>query len=903
MNKSLKRFSVLTFLFLWVNLHFAYSQQRSDELMKQDLARANALITSYRNDTAKIVIGKLMAEVKKQKQLDSPFGLKVQLAKAISLEHDDLDSSAMQLLLQVKEWAKQKKIWDVFTQTCIALAHLYENISQSSQSLEHLQLAQNTIRLNKLDSLYPLFAVRMSSYQRIFPRDKDSSLFYAKEALRTAPKFKLDIAEATAHMLLGMLLEKTSYEKALWHCLAALRLFQKLEDYTESAAMCYNISSLNYQYNKFKQALAYNDSSITLAKKAIIKGHEGSHSLYKGYKFRGIIFKALGQADSAWFYLKKGYEMELNYNQKIENHKIIEVAARYNDEKKTIQIAEQIQQRNNILTIGLLIILFTATLSYYYLKLRQANEITQKQETQLRMLDIAKSQFFANVSHEIRTPLTLIHGSINLLLKENQLTEKQSKLLKAANINSKQLHKMVNEILDLRKLEMGKMVLKTEPTLIASFFRTHIQQFESFAESKQIKLLSNINIGNEIIAEIDKEKCRQVIYNLLSNACKYTTSGGKITVDVLLENEQLTLNVADTGSGIHPDDLPLIFDRFFQSNRKEQLYAGGTGIGLSLCQDYAALFDGKLYAESELGKGSIFYFSFPILLIEQDNLSKFALADNEFIQFSEINNEAENSINASITALSSTKPTILVVEDNVGLQEYITMVLEEKYNIITAENGQIALEKLTNSPAKIDLILSDLMMPVMDGFKLLEKLKAENSTRHIPVIMLTARAETTDKLKALRIGVDDYLLKPFDEEELNVRIDNLLQNLSIRKLEIENQNTEPLQAITYEEDRLWLENFEQFIKKNIADELLSIPAIGNEFAMSESTLLRTLKRLTGLSPIQYLQEIRMNEARGLLENRIFKSVAIVAKKVGFSDSKTFSRSFKKRFGKLPSDLI
>ncbi len=901
MNNSLKIFTILACLFLWVNPNLGYSQKISKEYkMTQDLARANALITSYRNDTAKIVIGKLMAEVTKQKQFDSPFGLKVQLAKAISLEHDDLDSSAMQLLLHVKERAKQKKTWDVFTQTCIALAHLYENISQSSQSLEHLQLAQNTIRLNKLDSLYPLFAVRMSSYQRIFPRDKEASLFYAKEALRTAPKFKLDIAEATANMLLGMLLEKTSYEKALWHCLAALRIFQKLEDYTESAAMCYNISSLNYQYNKLQSALAYNDSSITLAKKAIIKGHEGSHSLYKGYKFRGTILKAMGQTDSAWFYLKKGYEMELNYNQKIENHKIIEVAARYNDEKKTIQIAEQIQQRNNILTIGLLIILFTATLSYYYLKLRQANEITQKQETQLRMLDIAKSQFFANVSHEIRTPLTLIHGSINLLLKENQLTEKQSKLLNAANNNSKQLHKMVNEILDLRKLEMGKMVLKTEPTLIASFFRTHIQQFESFAESKQIQLFSNINIGNEIIAEIDKEKCRQVIYNLLSNACKYTTSGGKITVDVLLENEQLTLSVADTGSGIHPDDLPLIFDRFFQSNRKEQFYAGGTGIGLSLCQDYATLFDGKIYVESELGKGSIFHFSFPLLPII---IPGFSLADAESVQFSETNNEAGNTINTSLPVFNRTKATILVVEDNVGLQEYIMMVLEDKYNIITAGNGQIALEKLTNSPSKIDLILSDLMMPVMDGFQLLEKLKAENSTRHIPVIMLTARAETTDKLKALRIGVDDYLLKPFDEEELNVRIDNLLQNLSIRKLELDNQNTEPFQAITHEEDRLWLENFEQFIKKNIANELLSIPTIGDEFAMSESTLLRTLKRLTGLSPIQYLQEIRMNEARTLLENRTYKSVAIIGAKVGFSDAKTFSRSFKKRFGKLPSDLI
>ncbi len=230
------------------------------------------------------------------------------------------------------------------------------------------------------------------------------------------------------------------------------------------------------------------------------------------------------------------------------------------------------------------------------------------------------------------------------------------------------------------------------------------------------------------------------------------------------------------------------------------------------------------------------------------------------------------------------------------------LILSEKYHVLTAGNGQEALQKLVSSPTGrvgVGAILSDLMMPVMDGFQLLEALKSDDATRHIPVIMLTARAEARDKLKALRIGVDDYITKPFDEEELMVRIENLLNNQAARFQDMPEEAAAP--ALT-EADREWLGRFEAFVQKNLSNSILSIPVLADEFAMSESTLLRQLKRLTGLTPVQYLQEVRLDKARRSLEDRTYDSVARVAAAAGYSDARSFSRIFKLRFGKAPSEV-
>lgn len=884
----------------------------------QDLVRANAFIAAYRNDTARIIVKRLMDEVTKQNQLDSPFGLKVQLAQGTALEHEDKDSIAMQILLHVKEQSSEKKLWDIFTQSCIALALLHENMERSSQSFENLQQAQYAISHYGQDALYPAFAVRMSSYYRVFTQSKDSALFYAQEVLRTAPQFKSDMAEATAHMLMLFLLRKTSYEKELEHGFAALRIFQKLKVYVVSAAMYNNISRVYYDYNKIQLALAFNDSTIIDADKAIAEGCERTNIQYTAYQFRGTILKSLGQTDSAWYYMNKGHDMELDWVSNTENHKIVEVEARYNDEKKVQQIAKQVQQRNGLLVIGLLILLFAAALSYYYVKLRKANDITQKQEAQLRTLDMAKSRFFANISHELRTPLTLILGPLSTLLKNETLNNVGLTHAQLAQSNAQNLLKLVNEILDLSKLESGKMKIQETTVRFQPFISRLVSAFESHAEYLGIHYQLEYKAAERLRLDLDAEKTTQIVNNLLSNALKFTPSGGSVSVKIEDLSNVMRLTVSDTGRGIHPNDLPHVFNRFYQTNQVDAAIEGGTGIGLALCRELADVMEGRIWVESVLGKGSQFYVEFP----KKEVLG----VGNEALPTDSGNFESSPNLSATPHTEGGTdlrslgdfanQQTILVVEDNRDLRTYIADILRgSNYTVLETENGREALNLLQILETKNQLpqlILSDIMMPVMDGFQLLKVLKDTPTFQQIPVVMLTARADIRDKLTALRIGVDDYLLKPFDAEELVTRIQNLLKNKAIREKEVigevtgsgnlENSpNLTPL--LISEPDRAWLENFEQYVQKNFASDVLSVSMLAETFFMSESTLLRQLKRLTGLTPVQYLQEIRLNEARHLLENRQYDSIAKVALKVGYVDSRSFSRSFKQRFGKLPSDLL
>ncbi|GHB62205.1 hypothetical protein GCM10007390_14960 [Persicitalea jodogahamensis] len=583
-----------------------------------------------------------------------------------------------------------------------------------------------------------------------------------------------------------------------------------------------------------------------------------------------------------------------------------------NEKNRGLELNLKKSQLTYSLVILVLVALLAVGLVMGYIRQRRGkveladkNRLIQLHANQLESLDLAKSRFFANISHELRTPLTLIAGPIATLMRENQLSEKHTTLLKIANRSVRQLESMVKEILDLRKLEMGKMPLDLEATRLKAFFEVHLDQFQSLGQWKKIHYSHEVRVPSGTVADLDQEKCRQVLYNLLSNAFKFTPANGKVRVEVELQGEELLLRVKDTGPGIAPDDLPHIFDHFFQTSQKDRSLAGGTGIGLALCHEYTRLMNGAIRVESKPDEGTVFFISWPVDVSSKQPSTPVPL----YVPPVEAGCEGHASLGEPVIEPYPTdpatgpRPTILVVEDNPGLREYIGLILSEKYLVLFAEHGAAALEKIKHGKPAIDLILSDLMMPVMDGYQLLERLKSGDATRHIPVIMLTARVELADRLHALRIGVDDYLTKPFDEEELVVRIENLLKNQSTRRQEVFVENKEIGDEFQLAEaDQKWLENFETYIRTNLESGLLDIPSLSETFAMSESTLLRQLKRLTGLSPSKYLQEIRLNEARLLLESGTPVSVAVLASRVGYKNAGSFARSFKKRFGKLPSDF-
>ncbi len=641
------------------------------------------------------------------------------------------------------------------------------------------------------------------------------------------------------------------------------------------------------------------------------------------FKLKAEMAEADGDFEHALLYLKNMYFYEARLKGKNAGFDL----RNYNLQLEKDQLATESKNKNLQLQIkniqllsalaGTLLVLLLAAFLFVGLRrqrkqkqhLAAQNSLIQQQTEQLKSLDVAKSRFFANVSHELRTPLTLMLSPVHTLLKEKNWTEKQQRLLRIASQSGQQLEQLIGEILDLRKLESGNMKLYETPTEIQPFFQTYLAQFESLAEHKQIDFSYTIDAANGLIVRIDQTKCRQILYNLLSNAFKFTPPQGNISVKVQIQNDRLLLTVADSGTGIHADDLPHVFDRFFQTTRPDKPVEGGTGIGLHLCQEYAHLFGGTIEVHSTEGNGSVFQVQFPVAVADGLPASVQHMADVDVTPVQDIGIVGANDAGAAVAHVpDASKPTVLVVEDKAELQEYLRMILAEKYQVVTAENGQVAsewlLQQRTNGLPLPAIILSDLMMPVMDGYQLLEKLKSDDATRHIPVIMLTARVDVQDKLKALRIGVDDYLLKPFDEEELMVRMENLLKNqlmrLAYRAMEAEPAEKTPLLSAA---DRTWLETFEAYIRRHLASDLLTVSELARQFTMSESTLLRQLKRLTGLSPLQYIQEVRLHEARTLLENGTYNSIAQVALKTGYDDPRYFSRIFRQQFGKSPSNIL
>jgi signal transduction histidine kinase/CheY-like chemotaxis protein len=882
------------------------------------LAQAENYILSYKNDSAVQISNLMIHTLKQQNQLESPLGLKTQLVLARALEHNQADSISQRLLLHVKQNCQKEGPWDTYIKCCLALALLEENIGRPAQCLEHLNDAKAAIDREGLHTYYPSYAMRACSYHRVLIQNRDSAVYYAKEILRTAPIHQMVLEEAWGNMLLASLLSSPNDPEFLKHFQASAKLFITIEDYTGLSYAFGAISSSYSHAGDLSTAMAYNDSTIVAAQKSIAAGNKWNHALFGAYQFRADLFRQMERHDSAWHYLQKGYETELTFVRESESAKALEIDARYLNEKKARQIQEQtkairFEQRMKkmlLLIVGIVFLLalgLAVGLVRYIRGMRELaekNSIIEQQAEQLRSLDSAKSRFFANISHELRTPLTLLLGAISTIKKENHLTEKQQQLVLLANRGGEELGRLIHEILDLGKLESGKMAANREPVRVAAFFSTYFAQFESLAERKKIRFTFETDIDEDTTALLDKEKCRQMVYNLLSNAFKFTHAGGSVSGALHIDGGMLQLRVADTGTGIHPDDLPHIFERYFQTNQVNATAQGGTGIGLALCREYARFLDGEITAQSRLGEGSEFVIRFPVALTESAPAlpeTGEGLAD-EVLPAAAGSGGLSPAQAVSLGSAVRAKPAILVVEDNFELQAYLRTVLEGEYRVITADNGQVALDVLS-SASDIQLIISDLMMPVMDGYQLLEALKSNDATRHIPTIMLTARAEARDRLKALRIGVDDYLTKPFDEEELLVRIENLLKNKAARLEETATEPTaEKAAPVLSAADRDWLENFEEHVRKNLASDLLTVPELAHHCLMSESTLLRQLKRLTGLTPQQYLMELRLDKARQLLEAHSRLPLAKIASQAGYSDVRSFSRSFRQRFGKLPSEL-
>jgi signal transduction histidine kinase/DNA-binding response OmpR family regulator len=521
-----------------------------------------------------------------------------------------------------------------------------------------------------------------------------------------------------------------------------------------------------------------------------------------------------------------------------------------------------------------------------------------EQNARLKELDNLKTTFFANISHELRTPLTLISGPIKELIQKYPAES----LLPMMQRNTQRLLTLINQLLDISKLEAGQMQVEVSKQNISQYFRTLTSSFTSLAESQHITFETTVTHETPE-GYIDKDKLDKIIINLLSNAFKFTAKGGKVTA--ALENrsdKSITITISDTGIGIKKDKLDKIFDRFYQVDSSQSRKFEGTGIGLALVKELVGVLKGTISVESQENVGTVFKVNIPVdVKTWKDEITE-VKAETADYSPNLIESLLPNDITDSIPENTNNEQEniLLVVDDNADIRAYIRSIFEKDYEVIEAINGKEgiskAFEKIPN------MIISDLMMPEMGGFEFCKALKSDEKTSHIPIIMLTARADMASKMEGLELGADDYLTKPFNKEEIVVRVRNLI---SIReKLKKwygkEIIELKPDEIKVNSIDEAFIKKAKAVIEENLSDSQFDLSRFADGMAMSTAQLRRKIKALTNQTAVEFIRRYRLQRAANLLKQKA-GTVSDIAYEVGFESLSYFTKVFQEEFEISPSE--
>jgi signal transduction histidine kinase/DNA-binding response OmpR family regulator len=506
--------------------------------------------------------------------------------------------------------------------------------------------------------------------------------------------------------------------------------------------------------------------------------------------------------------------------------------------------------------------------------------IIEKQSKKIQELDKVKTRFFSNISHEFRTPLTLIQGPIESILQGRAKGEALiKKNLEVATRNVKNLRNLIDEILEFNKMDFGTVDVHYVPVLLSDYFLEFSENYASLVAEKRLTWKLDAEIDASLQLSLPIDKVEKILHNLLSNAIKHAPANTTVSLSVTYLNETLKIAVSDEGAGIPQDEQEKIFERFYQAS-EGKLMPHSSGIGLAYVKEITEALDGTITIKSESGIGTTFFFALPAEVIGRS--SKGEQVEEEVVYEKELPYPYSNN-------------KILLTEDNEEMANYIKQVLGDEFIVEWAENGKEALTKLESFDA--DLIITDIMMPIMTGLELLEKLKANDRYKYKSVIMLTAKSSQETRLDALSFGLDDYLTKPFNPLELEYRVKNLLRNQYERGLALKDEDsTETI------EDPLINELIVE-IEKNINNRNFGVLDLSNSAALSDRQLTRITKKSIGLTPANLIREVRLQKAKHYLEAKVYRSVAETCYAVGFEKPSYFSKIYIERSGKKPSSYF
>lgn len=545
-----------------------------------------------------------------------------------------------------------------------------------------------------------------------------------------------------------------------------------------------------------------------------------------------------------------------------------------------------------ILIILLLIVAFSILMTIFKLK---SNVTLEKHMTEMKL------RFFTDISHELRTPLTLIALPIDNILRE-KLDPVIKEQLTLVRRNLDRVLGLINQILDFRKIQNNKMRLTVEEVGFGDFVKLSGSNFYEIAHNKEINF-EIVDETNGTKLWVDPERFDSIIYNLLSNAFKFTPAGKKITVKTRADQNKAYLYVIDEGVGIAQEKINFIFDRFFSAPTLKNITQKSTGIGLDLVKNLVELHHGEIHVESQVGEGTTFRLDFPLGVSHFDENADIIISDQK-VPDENIKNELLQEIEVLNEQPEKKKPLILLVEDNEELRHFLKSSLKNNYRVEEAENGMIGWRK--TDKLLPDFIITDLRMPEMDGLELTRRVKEDARTSHIPVILLTAVTDMESKLAGMKVGADDYITKPFSSEFLHARVENLIaqrnQLQQFYRSQITGLRTElnlPPLEIKSQED-LFMQKLLKLMNDNIDNFDLNIDYLASELGMSRTVFFNKLKSLTGYSPVEFVREVRFERAAEYIRNSQL-TVSEISYQVGIEDPRYFSRCFKQKFGLTPSE--
>ncbi len=542
---------------------------------------------------------------------------------------------------------------------------------------------------------------------------------------------------------------------------------------------------------------------------------------------------------------------------------------------------------------GLLTLVFVLGVTsafFIYLYFMGRWQMRQKLREKDKQISDYKSRLFANISHELRTPLTLIKGSISEILLRKTISQEESNSVHRIAQNTDALISLSDRISEIARYERSFYESEKVDINLKAFLTSILSSIQATAIEKSISFQADFQVDQDLNAHLDDKMLKAVIDGLLLNAIRYTSRNGTVYFKVKANGDLLTILIRDTGKGIDKKDLPNIYKDYYRTSNPSERDDSGFGLGLHLIKKLMESVDGTIDIESELGNGTTVEVRIPLEPARQSGVKSMQVLDME-----------EGLTDPSQPNEILQDRLVMVIEDLPEMRLFLERILKKRYKVVTAEDGMDGIAKLHSLNEEVSLIISDLMMPKMDGFEVLQYVREHDDLKHIPFLILTARNAEEDHLKAFTIGVDDYLTKPFNAEVLLAHCHHLMLNSTRRTADVSEKedDTLPISPDAGIADRDWLRKVQLIAEDNLENQNFNLFVLSDEMALSERQFRRKMKSLTGLSPVEYVREIKLNHAKRMLETGKYQGIAEVAYKVGFSDPGYFSKMYKKRFGHSP----